>query len=39
MSRAQLVYAAMLRDEQAIKTAAGSGPIQLSFRVDPVETK
>jgi len=39
VSRAQLVYAAMRRDEPFVPTAAGSGPIQLSLPVDPVEPK
>ncbi|MBL9016235.1 MAG: hypothetical protein JNL83_18750 [Myxococcales bacterium] len=38
-SRAQLVYAAMRRDEPLVAGAAGSGPIQLSLPVDPVEPK
>ena len=37
-SRAQLVYAAMRRDEPFV-AAAGSGPIQLALPVDPVEPK
>ena len=39
VSRAQLVHAAMRRDEPFVATAAGSGPIQLSLPVDPVEPK
>ena len=38
-SRAQLVYAAMRSDEPFVAGAKGSGPIQLSLPVDPVEPK
>jgi len=35
VSRAQLVYAAMRRDEPWVPTAAGSGPIEVAGEEEP----